>query len=98
MNKNTTVATYKLPHRVPPINAPSVAASDPNILYISCLLKLDSSPFSPDINDLDALTNDTCFLDLKNWFLQPEIMETYDVREVDKRNIFNPDFRKTSYY
>lgn len=45
-------------------------------------------PFSPDIQDLNALTNDTCFLDLKNWFLQPEVMETYDIREINKKNIF----------
>lgn len=45
-------------------------------------------PFSPDIDDLNALTNDTCFLDLKHWFMQPEVMETYDVRDLDKRSIF----------
>jgi hypothetical protein len=47
-------------------------------------------PFSPDISDLNALTSDTCFLDLKNWFMNPDVMETYDVREVDKTNIFKP--------
>jgi hypothetical protein len=48
-------------------------------------------PFSPDINDLDALTNDTCFLDLKKWFMLPEVMEAYDVRELDKRTIFTQE-------
>jgi hypothetical protein len=45
-------------------------------------------PFSPDINDIDALTKDTCFLDLKKWFMQPEVMDSYDIREIYKKNIF----------
>jgi hypothetical protein len=45
-------------------------------------------PFSPDVEDLSSLLNDTCFLDLKEWFMQPEVMESTDVRELDKTNIF----------
>jgi hypothetical protein len=45
-------------------------------------------PFSPDIEDLNSLQNDTCFLDLKKWFMQREVMEADDVRTLDKSDIF----------
>jgi len=46
-------------------------------------------PFSPDVEDYDSLTSDASFLYLKDWFLKPEVMETSDVRKLNKQNIFN---------
>jgi hypothetical protein len=45
-------------------------------------------PFSPDVEDYDSLTSDASFLYLKDWFMKPEVMESSDIRKVNKQNIF----------
>jgi hypothetical protein len=45
-------------------------------------------PFSPDIEDYNSLTSDTSFLLLKDWFMTPQVMESNDIRKVNKQHIF----------
>ena len=45
-------------------------------------------PFSPDLDDLSSMTNDRCFVELQEWFMNPDVIETRDVRRIPKNNIF----------
>jgi hypothetical protein len=45
-------------------------------------------PFSPDVENLESLTADTAFLNLKEWFMKPEVMNTRDIRKINKDRVF----------
>lgn len=45
-------------------------------------------PFTPDVEDYNSLVYDTAFLVLKDWFMTPQVMESSDIRKINKQHIF----------